>query len=103
MSVVGRLVDSMHGFPHPPFGTFPRGRGEGAGGRPFAVQPTDRAQPDRASPAGGRRWRAAPDEGQSHAPVVVASQRCRPHPPFGHLPPQAGEGSLVRRRRNGGV
>src|SRR5690606_23144001 len=51
----------------------------------------------------GRRWRAAPDEGASAAScscLFQATSKARfaalapPHPPSGHLLPQAGEGLL---------
>ncbi|PTY31904.1 hypothetical protein XAP3CFBP6996_008245 [Xanthomonas citri pv. fuscans CFBP 6996] len=100
MCVLGRVGGFAAGpCPHPPFGHLPPQAGEGSGWWSVAVQPTDaveptdHAQPGMASPAGGRGWRAAPDAGIPFAPVapvVVASRRARPHPPFGHLPPAGG-------------
>ncbi len=103
LSVVGR-VGGFDARPSPihPSGTFPRGRGKGAGGRPFAVQQTDRAQPDSASPAGGRRWRAAPDEEQPHLRLSWSRRSdVAPIRPSDTFPPAGGEGSLVSGGGNG--
>nr|AAD44805.1 unknown [Xanthomonas phaseoli pv. phaseoli] len=101
------LVASRRARPHPPFGHLP----PQAGGREQVVvgcSEIDRCSAtDRSRAARNRfsRWRetVARSAGCGEtpfapvAPVVVASRRSHPHPPFGHLPPQAGEGSLVSR------
>ncbi|CEF24453.1 hypothetical protein XACJK2_670013 [Xanthomonas citri pv. citri] len=67
-----------------PSGTFPRKRGREpvdgqlqcnrqiACSRAFAVHPENQAHPGFPSPASGRRWRAAPDEGNTVKTSVTA-------------------------------
>ncbi|MCL1530294.1 hypothetical protein M3O57_07870 [Xanthomonas nasturtii] len=59
-----------------PSGTFPRKREKGAAGWSVALQPTDHMQPGCPSPASGRRWRAAPDEGNTINGNAAQSGRC---------------------------
>ncbi len=76
-----RSVDAR---PHPPFGHLPAQAGEGSDGWSVARQPTDHAPPGFPSPAGGRRWRAAPDEGNT---LLQAWQRAASE--CGRTPPSA--------------
>ncbi|NIK01765.1 hypothetical protein FHR48_000374 [Xanthomonas arboricola] len=92
----GVLVDLMDGLaPIRPSGTFPRRRGKGAVGGQSKCN-RHRAQPGIPSPAGGRRWRAAPDEGRHRVRLSRLSWSRRrdvaPIRPSGTFPPRAREG-----------
>ncbi|NIJ79018.1 hypothetical protein FHT10_000139 [Xanthomonas arboricola] len=88
-----------------PSGTFPRRRGKGGvcrQGKQALVERRCSAGNPLPSPAGGRRWRAAPDEGRlvpCESYLREYRQTAAPIRPSGTFPRRRGKGGIYRRGR----